>query len=509
MSEEMNDIEAEKKGYVDARRREEEVRALKDELALARQLGSEIVAQTGEEIGNRDRISELEDELEKVKEELRDRLVTAEPAPLTDDQKEEARKFPAGDIFEDEAESDDLQMIEYPDNTPQEIQNSCVEATTQTSLTSSEMTLLQDHIREQTGYLVTARLDLEYMCPGETTLGLTTEQGNAKPILDALLDRLRALKSQLRISEGALATTRTQESNMRNQFNTALMQLDSARSTTKDLAAQSRHVASVSADKVRQLEADIDEKQRSIGRLQKALETYRTEVKDLECLVTRLETEHKIALTDLKSETDEAVADLECHVAAETRGRREAEEECEHRLQTIKQLENKEVELKDALNEKQRIIRKLEEELDSTNQGREQEVGALNVRVAELSSSLSEVRKDLMKVEAERSRLIGLVEVEKTTAIKVTEKMRDEMRQCLEHVETVRDGYEKDVQDRGNEVAEHQGLLTPVSAVRFKDFGPCEGYIEVRRGKTRTKRGVDSGIGILAEDEDEDMVMVM
>jgi chromosome segregation ATPase len=266
-------------------------------------------------------------------------------------------------------------------------------------------------------------------------------------------------------------------------------------------------VSSRSENKIKELRNDGDEKQRSIEKLQHALESYRSEVKGLEGLVISMELEHKEAMTKLRSDMDEAVADLECHVAAETRGRREAEEESEQRFFRIRELEAKERDLQAARNEKQRIIRSLEEELEKEKQERESEVGSLNVRIGELSSNLSEARADLVKMEAERARLVHRVEQEKLSAEKVVEKMREELKLSMDHLETIRDSYHQDTQSRGQEVLEHNGLLTPTSAVRFRGSESCEGHVVMTRGKSRKKRGIDSGIGILEEDQDEEMMM--
>ena len=505
LSEEINDIDAEKRA---ATRKREEIMELKEELALARQLGSEIMENIENETGNRDRITELEVEISTLKQERRTQTSTVESQPQTHCGSRNSAGSAFDSIYEDADGDDELQVIDVPSPSLPDW-GDFNQRSTQTSLAASDVTSLQEHIRAQTEHLLQARLELEYICPGETTLGLNTDQGNVKPILDALVDRLRAIKAQLHATAGALSTTRTQESNLRNQFNTVLLQLDSARNKSKDLATQIAAITARSEDRARELETDIDDKQRSINKLHQALEKYRTEVRDLEDLVTNLEVEHKAALANLRTEMDEAVADLECHVAAETRGRREAEAESEQRLFRIRELEARERELKEAVAEKQCIVRTLEGEIESVKQEREREVGGLNVRVGELSSNLSEVKADLVKVEAERLRLVIRVEEEKSAAALAAEKMMDEMRQCIDHVAEIREGHEKEAQGRGQEVAAHKGLLTPVSAVRFRDVDDCEGYVETRRGKSRSKRGVDSGIGILEEDADEDIDMVM
>ena len=506
LSEEINEIEAEKRG---AAKRKEEIVKMKEEIALARQLGGEVVGQNLGEVGNDDQVDELEQEICKLKEQMREQSTTTETHVSTTRDTEHAMGPENHSIFEDPVDENDFQMIEVPQSCQDANVQHYAEASTQTQITSSRVSSLEEHIRVQTEHLVRARLDLEYICPGETSLGLTTDQGNSKPILEAFINRLVAVKEQLRISEGALASSRAQESNLRNQFNTVLMQLDSARSTTKDFALQNRHAELQSGQKIKELELNMTEKERSIKKLQHALDTYRTEVKDLEDLVNRLESEHEAEIGNLRSEMDEAVADLDCHVAAETLGRREAEQQSEQRMFKIKQLETMEKELKDAVNSKQSIIRDLEEELNTIKQERQCEVGVLNVQISELSSALSEVKADLSKMEGERVRLVQCLTDERSSAKRTVERMQGEIEQCLERAVVLQEHYSIEQHCRRAEVIEHQGLLTPVDAVRFKDVGSCEGYVAVTRGKSRRQRGIDSGIAILEEDEDDDEDMAM
>ena len=502
LSDEINEIDNERK--MDAKR-QREIRDLKDEIALARQLNTEVAENANEDVENAEKIHKLEEEIRGLKEEMRVRPGQAASSPPVAgyDPFE-----PAVDesIYEDGIGDDDFLLVNHSDSNSEEALNETSEMGAQTLLASSEIASLEECLKTQASHLVEARLELEHVCPGETTIGLTIEDGNAKPVLDALLDQLRSLKALLFLSESALGTSQTQESNLRAQFNAVLQQLDRARLYGEDIAAKNK--ASLSKleseeSKIEELKADVGEKDLTIERLQRALESYRKEVSNLESLVTKLEVDHEIASSQLKEQMDEAVADLECHVAAETRGRREAEAECEQHLLRIRELEAMEVELKGAVYEKQTLIRESEEDLKQAHEGRESEVGALNARIGGLVSASEGLKVDLTKLEKEKSRLIRRVEEERQAGVKAIENMRAEMKRGLEHMDALREAHLKDARSRGAEVAEHQGLLTPTSAVRYKDVESCDGYVEVGRGKSRRKRGIDSGVGILEEDEDE------
>ena len=199
---------------------------------------------------------------------------------------------------------------------------------------------------------------------------------------------------------------------------------------------------------------------------------------------------------------DEAVADLECHVAAETRGRREAEQEVVERDARIKELKVQEQQLKDAVNEKQKVIRETEAVFAEERTGREREVGGLNVTIGQLSTDLSESKAQVAAAEEKQQLLMSKLQEERDAGLRAVEAVQTELANCTEKAEGVKIAHANDVQRRGAEVTEHKGLLTPVSVTRFRDV---DGYVEFRRGK-KGKRP-DSGIGVLEVDEDEDMMM--
>ncbi|MCJ1341764.1 hypothetical protein MMC09_007061 [Bachmanniomyces sp. S44760] len=504
LSEEINDIEAEMKYMVKIK---QEVLELKEELALAKQLGTEVIDETDDvegNVGNANRIRELEGEIRLMKTVSGSSMTCGSDSPPEDCI---AGDRVMGDTTDMGSQEDESNFVILDQGKPQP-EFRANETTTQTTLSSSEVVQFQEQLRIQSSDLKEARLELEHICPGETSLGLANVEENLKGFLDILLDRLRIFKVYLKSSEDALKTSQTQESNLRNQFNSVLQQLERARKYSEDITVKNQELNANFKDvqdKGKTAEIDADEKERSIKKLQKALDTYRFEVSKLETILTKSEENQKIAQTKAKNEMDEAVADLECHVAAETRGRREAEEKCEHHLLHIKVLQLLEHELKGVLGDKQKFIRELESELGKANHDREQEVGGLNVKIGELVSTLDEARHDITKLEAERERLIRRVEEERQAGVAAVENIKAEMDDCLERVDNARENHMADLKSRGPEVYEHKGLLTPVSAVRFKDVGTCEGYVEMKRGKGRKKRP-DSGVGIMEEDEDVDML---
>ena len=498
LSEEVNDIEADRR---EKHKCNKEIQDLKDQLALVKEKGNEEHSDHGETNASADKVGKLEQQLEDLRRELRERSTTAEPSEVRNDRSNEI------EIFVDNNEDDPIQPAVSDDEGLRDIDlvettATFKEASTQISLTAPIHT---ESLRE-------ARLSLEYLFPGEITLGLVPR--DPKPLLDVMLKRMQDLKAQVLVSEDSLSRTQAQEANLRNQFNAVLAQLDRARThavtihekNTKEKSRADTSQARVqmlentihaAARKVEDMEKETKEKDQSIRKLSDALESYRVEVGKLESLITKMEGEQKIALSSLQAEMDEAVADLECHVVAETRGRREAEQAAVERDEKINQLRRQEEELKAALSEKQLIIRETERIFEEERAGREREVGGLNVHIGQLSTELSESNAKVMIAEDKQRVLMRKLQEERDAGLQAIEAVQAELARCKEKAEDVQTNYVSDVQRRGAEVSQNQGLLTPVSATRFKDV---EGYVEVRRGKGKQKR--DSGIVILEEDED-------
>ena len=505
LSEEINDIESKNREIPQWR---QEIESLKDQLALAKDSNKEHSEGSEEDAGSSERIQQLEQEIVELKGE---RTINTESTsagagfgkPATSEV----------EIFVDNDEdglvtqvSNDGILRELDQAQENQSQN---EATTQTTLPFAHVETFR-----------AARLDLEYLFPGEIALGLIPE--DPMPMLDIMLDRIRILKAQTLLAEDTASTTKQQESNLRKQFNAVLEQLDRARNYADGLSTQTSNEkarADASQARAQACESDIqaatsrlialekscDEKDRSITKLQDALDSYRVEVGKLEMLITRMEDEHKVAMSNLRTEMDEAVADLECHVVAETTGRREAEQELEEKNERIKELKVQENELKNALNEKQQIIRETERIFEEERVGREREAGVLNVRIGQLSSDLSEANIKVAAADGKQQHLLKKLQEERDAGLRAVEAVQRELEACAEKSGDIKLAHMSDIQRRGAEVTEHKGLLTPVSACRFKDV---EGYVEIRRGKGRVKHR-DSGVDIIEEDEDELMADVM
>ncbi|KAL9024233.1 MAG: hypothetical protein Q9196_006667 [Gyalolechia fulgens] len=536
LGDEVNDIFAERKKSKLSL--QQEIENLREELALAKGGSGEAMhnTETGSEDGGR--IAELENELVSLKQELRgESIETTLPRHasvdhiLVDAGSPDQTAHMSEQVLSLEDDDDDVVVINV--DQPRSPTN-VVEASTQVDLPSPS---LSDICRS-------GRLSFEYLFPGETALGL--DVSDPQPLLEAMISRAKTLKVELAQVEQRMAVSETSTTNMKRNFDNILAKLERISGQFKVLKEQYNEEkerahyfelesATIEArldntnKKCNTVEKQCDEHQRSIERLQPALEYYQGEVNGLTRTIMELESSHEAALNNCRAELtddndaaqacqqlafEEAKSDLEAQVAAETTGRRKAEESAVERLGRIKELENCHKELQSAVHEKQSIIRGLEAELDATKSRQEQEVGQLNVRIGELVSDLYSANAELAAARIEVMRLADMVQEEKAAGLSAVESMQSEMKKCSNKVDTVKDSHAEGAKKRGEQVAQSFGLMTPVvEGGRFRDAEAdekVEGHVQFVRGKERAQRP-DSGVeiwGMINEEDDEDQVEI-
>lgn len=227
---------------------------------------------------------------------------------------------------------------------------------------SEGLRALADHFRH-------IRLELERLMPGELTLDLNA----TSTLFPELITRTKALITQLATKTTELHTLRDQERTLRSNFDHSLLALERANLKITDLE---KTIDDATADLLDQrvrannVEKDLQTRETDNETLRHSLESYRKEVIRLESLITTMEAEHHIALTEMKT----TKSDLEAKVTAETDCRRKAEDSAISRLRKIQALEEKLHDAKDRASEVQ----------DALNES----ITGLNSRVASLSSAL-------------------------------------------------------------------------------------------------------------------------
>ncbi|KAI0475356.1 hypothetical protein GGR56DRAFT_695041 [Xylariaceae sp. FL0804] len=179
-----------------------------------------------------------------------------------------------------------------------------------------------------------ARLELEYLAPGESALPLSSRGAET---LDAVLDALRGLSRRQRESEAQIDEYHALELSLRQQLGARVDAMDDVRrGAERDRAA------------LRERDERVAELEVGVERLKGAADAYRRDVGELEALVQRLESEGQAATAQLGSAQSAhaaAAAELEARLEsgraaaealrgqlADLRRRREVETRTLHRL---------------------------------------------------------------------------------------------------------------------------------------------------------------------------------
>jgi chromosome segregation ATPase len=262
--------------------------------------------------------------------------------------------------------------------------------------------------------------------------------------------------------------------------------------------------------RMQELEHEGKEQALGIERLNEALSKYRKEVKNLERLVTELEQD--------KATTSERHRELmsrqEEKAAEETTARRAAESAVAEREARIQELEGSVESNRARMCDLTAKIEVLEEELKKSIDGSEQqateqhqyhqqELGLMNVQIAELTTSLDTTKSEADKLRRSNAGLEEQLRLEMDARDNLLEKWAaDQARSFAYMKETVKAERRKakvrtaNWELKSDELQSEDTItgsepITPVSMKRFVD-------VEVGRGK---QRRLDSGIGIVMEDE--------
>lgn len=316
----------------------------------------------------------------------------------------------------------------------------------------------------------TARLELEYLTPGEITLPLWS---HCAEVLDLMLVRLRDLGHRLSEADDTIDEYHAIELSLRQQLAArvdAMSKLRGEQETdARALRARDEHIAD--------LEVGLD-------RLKGAAAGYRRDMAELEALVQRLEDGGKVAEAKLRADLEGAQAQLADRVAVIS--------ELEGKLaDTLQQTDALETKLADAQ-------RRREAEAKVRNQSYGAALALRDARVMELRREIYEINEGLRSAHD----TIMTLRVEKAGLEKRAEKAEEGTRLAREAVEAMKAELEKVTAA----AAEPPRRVTRSSAKMLATPEPqpgaflSGGLARSGSGKGKKRRKFDSGVGM---DEDE------
>ncbi|RDL32663.1 uncharacterized protein BP5553_09119 [Venustampulla echinocandica] len=363
-----------------------------------------------------------------------------------------------------------------------------------------------------------ARLDLEYLTPGEVVEGFENDK-----LLDMLVSRVGVLLAKAKEQESTIDEYHEQEVLLRQQLNTRV-------SVADDLHREISHVNRTMGE----LRGEMEEKDISNQRLQSALEGYRKEVIGLEKLIENMEAEGRRQEAQWQSEATELQGALRDEMLkhdttrASEQGKNMIIIELEHRLAAALQAASKvqtqlatHVSTKDAaLANKDATI----ELLKSTALQREKEHGKslalCDARVCELQSEVERVNEALkaahhtiIEIRKDNQALEAQVEGEKKREIFVVRAIGDQLTRALEAGTGFTNG---DISVLGPIRSQRAGsapvegehsIVTQDQGQRpVRRAGLFDGEL-ARRRSGKKRRRYDSGLGFLDEADEGNIEM--
>jgi chromosome segregation ATPase len=347
-----------------------------------------------------------------------------------------------------------------------------------------------------------ARLELEYLAPGENSEGFENDK-----LLHMLLQRAKRLQQDIEHRDELLDTQRRRDAVLYEQIN-----------------VKNKIVGDLKG-RVFELESEADERERSMGKLQHALDGYRNEIQGLERFVERLEMDHNLALAGKESDADEAVADLDSRLTAEIKSREEAESEANIREKAIEALRQKlqnatryaeaaRDELKTMLAGKQAEIESLTLELKRREYqhganlaARDERILSLRKQSDDLSDKLTEARNSIMGLTAAKAALENKLVEERETSAQV---LKEKHIRWMGEVDALKRNMANDYL-RCHQIAHQSADGSSSSSEEGDDFvRPRLGFVtssiqDAVSKNVKSKRRWDSGIGVVEEDDDEAM----
>ncbi|KAF3387541.1 hypothetical protein F1880_000640 [Penicillium rolfsii] len=357
-----------------------------------------------------------------------------------------------------------------------------------------------------------ARIELERALPGETAnVGLA----DGKATLGALVQRVQTLANDLKTERDHYNGSLGRERALRGQFDNLLRRYEAAAlkiSHLEDSIASSASDMLHTRMRLQDLENEDHEKSIGIDRLNTALDKYHDDVRGLEEMVSRLEDEN----TATKQGYRQKISELRAQLNSE-RNQRSAmavtTSENEARIRRLEEIVEQNrlracgltTEIEVLEKEHREMLERLERAATEQRQQHEEETGTLNVRISELTTSLDGARSEVqclqrinngleeqlrMEVEARDDLLDKWATEQARSFAFMKESISSERRRAKVRAAN----WELRSDDLMSDGTTMMGSepITPVSMTRFVD-------VEMGRGKHR--RRLDSGIGILSEDD--------
>ncbi|KAI0401919.1 hypothetical protein F4802DRAFT_600604 [Xylaria palmicola] len=327
-----------------------------------------------------------------------------------------------------------------------------------------------------TAGLRAARLELEYLTPGEITLPLSS---HGAEVLDLVLKRLRGLADRVREDEGVIDEYHALELSLRQQLAARVDVMDGMR------AEQRR-----GAELLRERDDHIADLEVGLERLKGAAEGYRRDIAELEALVLRLEEDGQAAEATLRADLDGARAQLAegANVTASLEARL---------ADTLAQADELGAKLRDLQRRRDAEAKVRNKSYGAALALRDARVTELRREIYGINDSLRSAHATITKLQLENAgleRRVVVAEEGQRLAREAVDMMKAELEKVTAAAATVAPR-----RVTRSSARQSRELLTPEPKPGSYLSGDLA---RSGAGKGKKRRRYDSGLGMLDEDED-------
>ncbi|OBS22509.1 hypothetical protein FPOA_08846 [Fusarium poae] len=328
-----------------------------------------------------------------------------------------------------------------------------------------------------------ARLELEYLTPGEITLPLSS---HGAEVLDLMLTRLRDMAKRAKEDEDAIDEYHEIEQSLRKQLDARVTVMDG-------LKAEMNKAEKLMSDKI----ARIRELEVANTRLKGAVDGYVRDISELENLVERME-------RDAHDAEDEYNVQLEVKRKVLSR-KEDSIAELETRLsEALQRSADLQREVKEVQEAKMRDVAELNKRHGAALAAGDASVVKYRGEIDRVNTSLRVAHATICSLRVENGGLKSQMEEERAKAKAVIDSMKEELQRVVQMSQEFLTPKSKTLKGVDSESEPGSGSSSSSSTVSAKRpaFVSVDGGAR-RLSRKRLCRGRDSGMGLLDEDEEE------
>ncbi|KAK0384666.1 hypothetical protein NLU13_8752 [Sarocladium strictum] len=327
-----------------------------------------------------------------------------------------------------------------------------------------------------------ARLELEYLTPGEITLPLTS---HGAEVLDLLLTRLRELATRVKEGEDSIDEYHEIELSLRKQLDARVSVMDA-------LKAEMGKAQKLMMDR----DTRIHELEVGNSRLKGAVSGYVRDISELEKLVESLE-----------QQSNDAAA---THTAKEESSRRSISskddviEELEVKLSAAaRRAESLQQQLTDASATHSRQIGALNRQHGKALALRDARVAELRLEIDRVNESIRAAHETIRGLRVEKGGMQTKMEEERRRAKAALDAMKEELQRVLQMSQDFLDTPRKDGSVSGVTSTAEPRSASPIATGGKIAAGSLLAGELARRGSKKLRRRHDSGLGLMDDEEVE------